>query len=457
VLNDAEKENLRKQLEGELVTPGDAAYDEARRIFNVMIDRHPAAIVRCAAASDVVAAVQFAREHDLRVSIKGAGHNVSGNAICDNGVMIDNSRLKGIQIDAKSRVAKAQPGLTLGDFDKATTAQGFYTTMGVVSKTGIAGLTLGGGLGWLMGKYGLACDNLIGAEVVTSEGKVVRASETENADLLWGLRGGGGNFGVVTQFEYRLHPVEPMTGGLVLHSAERARDVLRLYREKTTKYPDELTMVAAMQNLPDGTPVCGIALGYSGDPVAGGKHLQPIRTFGPPIADLVATVPYLQQQSMLDEAYPSGLYYYWKASMMDTLSDAAIDVLMEYFQTRPSPLTQMFIEHIHGAASRVPVTATAFAHRNEQFNFSILGIWREAKETEANLAWLQECWRELRPHLAPRAYVNYLSQEGAERVREAYGPNYDRLVALKNKYDPKNFFRLNQNIRPTTSKAVPPN
>jgi FAD/FMN-containing dehydrogenase len=405
----------------------------------------------------VVAAVQFAREHDLRVSIKGAGHNVSGNAICDNGVMIDNSRLKGIQIDAKSRVAKAQPGLTLGDFDKATTAQGFYTTMGVVSKTGIAGLTLGGGLGWLMGKYGLACDNLIGAEVVTSEGKVVRASETENADLLWGLRGGGGNFGVVTQFEYRLHPVEPMTGGLVLHSAERARDVLRLYREKTTKYPDELTMVAAMQNLPDGTPVCGIALGYSGDPVAGGKHLQPIRTFGPPIADLVATVPYLQQQSMLDEAYPSGLYYYWKASMMDTLSDAAIDVLMEYFQTRPSPLTQMFIEHIHGAASRVPVTATAFAHRNEQFNFSILGIWREAKETEANLAWLQECWRELRPHLAPRAYVNYLSQEGAERVREAYGPNYDRLVALKNKYDPKNFFRLNQNIRPTTSKAVPPN
>ena len=457
MLNDAEKENLRKQLEGELVTPGDAAYDEARRIFNVMIDRHPAAIVRCAAASDVVAAVQFAREHDLRVSIKGAGHNVSGNAICDNGVMIDNSRLKGIQIDAKSRVAKAQPGLTLGDFDKATTAQGFYTTMGVVSKTGIAGLTLGGGLGWLMGKYGLACDNLIGAEVVTSEGKVVRASETENADLLWGLRGGGGNFGVVTQFEYRLHPVEPMTGGLVLHSAERARDVLRLYREKTTKYPDELTMVAAMQNLPDGTPVCGIALGYSGDPVAGGKHLQPIRTFGPPIADLVATVPYLQQQSMLDEAYPSGLYYYWKASMMDTLSDAAIDVLMEYFQTRPSPLTQMFIEHIHGAASRVPVTATAFAHRNEQFNFSILGIWREAKETEANLAWLQECWRELRPHLAPRAYVNYLSQEGAERVREAYGPNYDRLVALKNKYDPKNFFRLNQNIRPTTSKAVPPN
>ncbi|MGH9817424.1 MAG: FAD-binding oxidoreductase [Candidatus Acidiferrales bacterium] len=450
---DAATNHLRQKLRGELLAPADTGYDEARRIFNAMIDRHPALIVRCAHTDDVAAAVRFAREHSLPVSVKGAGHNVAGNAVCDHGVMIDCSGMKRIEVDTANRIAKAQPGPTLGEFDKATTAQGLFTTMGVVSKTGIAGLTLGGGLGWLMGKFGLACDNLMAAEVVTAEGKVVRASAEENADLLWGLRGGGGNFGIVTRFDYRLHPVEPVIGGLVLHPLGRAIELLRFYRELIANCPDPLTLYVAIQNGPDGTPVCGIAAGYCGEPAGGEGLLAPIRAFGSPIADMIAPVSYVQQQSMIDDFYTAGFSYYWRSAMLDTLSDEAMDVLLEYFQRRPSPLTQMFFEHMHGAASRVPPADTAFAHRSNQLNFSALGIWRESKETDANLAWMHEFWRDLRPHLARRAYVNYLGQEGAERVREAYGPNYERLVALKTKYDPTNFFRFNQNTQPAPSAA----
>jgi FAD/FMN-containing dehydrogenase len=361
--------------------------------------------------------------------------------------------MKGIEIDTVQRTAQAQAGLTLGDFDRATTAHALFTTMGVVSKTGIAGLTLGGGLGWLMGKFGLACDNFIGAEMVTAEGKVVRASEQENPDLLWGLRGGGGNFGVVTRFDYRLHPMEPVIGGLILHSHNELEGLLRFYSERAAASPDELTLVAAMQTLPDGTPVCGFGVGYSGAPAAGERAVTPLRKFGKPIADTVAPVPYVQLQTMLDEAYPSGLYYYWKASMMENLSEEAIGLIAEYFRSRPSPLTQMFFEYIGGAASRVAPTATAFAHRGNRFNFSVLTIWREPREAEANMTWLQEFWKRFEPHRARGAYVNYLSQEGADRVREAYGPNYERLVALKQKYDPTNFFRLNQNIAPKAEAA----
>lgn len=453
MMSQAASMDFRKRVKGELLLPTDGGYDEGRRIFNAMIDRRPAVIVRCAAREDVVAAVQFAREQNLPVSVKGAGHNVSGNAVCEGGVMIDCSRMKGVRVDRQNRLAIAEPGPTLGEFDKATTAEGFFTTLGVVSKTGIAGLTLGGGLGWLMGKYGLACDNLVAADVVTAQGTRVRASAQENPDLLWGLRGGGGNFGIVTQFEYRLHPMEPITGGLLLYPIDRARDVLRHFCEVTAKYPGELTYVQALLNAADGKPVAAIAVGYCGDVVTAEKVLAPIRAFGPPMADLVAPVPYTQQQSMMDDAYPSGLYYYWKASMMDTISEDAARILEHYFKTRPSPLTQMFFEHIHGAAARVPQTATAFAHRREQYNFSVLAFWKDAKETDANMAWLQSFWKEMQPHLGRGAYVNYLSQEGADRVREAYGPNYDRLVALKNKYDPTNFFRYNQNVQPSRSAA----
>jgi FAD/FMN-containing dehydrogenase len=450
LINRAAIENLKKQVRGEILQPSDSAYDEARSIYNAMIDRRPAVIIRCTGTGDAVAGVHFARENELPLSIRSGGHGVSGNAVCHGGVMLDMSKLKSIEIDRPARTAKAQPGMTLGDFDKATTAQKLVTTMGVVSMTGITGLTLGGGLGWLMGKYGLACDNLIGAKVVTAEGKTLHASEDENSDLLWALRGGGGNFGVVTELEYRLHPLEPMLGGMLLYPVTKAKEVLSFYREATQNSLDELTLDAALLNGPDGKPVCGMVAAYNGDPATGEKVLKPIRAFGPPLADMVGPVTYVQHQSMLDAAYPPGQYHYWKGSFIKSVSDEVIGVMTEQFLRCPSKLTSLFLEHLHGAASRVPATATAFPHRFDHYNFGAFGIWADPKDTEANLKWVQEFWQAARPYVTKRAYVNYLNVEGEERVREAYGPNYDRLAALKKKYDPTNFFRLNQNIPPSS-------
>jgi FAD/FMN-containing dehydrogenase len=441
-------EDLRKQVRGEILQPGDAGYDEARSIYNAMIDRRPAVIVRPSGTEDVVATVRFAREQDLPLSIRGGGHNVAGNAVCDDGVMLDMSRMKGIQIDTANRTATADPGLTLGDYDRATTAKNLVSPMGIVSKTGIAGLTLGGGLGWLMGKYGLACDNLIGAEVVTAEGKTVQASEEENPDLLWGLRGGGGNFGVVTKFQYRLHPLEPMLGGLLIHPIDKAREVLRFFREFTQELPDELMFAAGMMTGPDGSVVNAIVAGYMGDPAKGEKAMAPIRAFGPPVADTVAVVPFVQHQSMLDDAYPPGQFHYWKSGFLQGLPDEAIDALIEQFHKRPTLLTQVLLEHIHGAVSRVPETATAFPNRSLPYNLGGFCIWDNPKDEDAGRKWVKEFWQALQPYLSGRVYVNYLGQEGPDRVREAYGPVYDRLAALKKKYDPTNFFQLNQNIPP---------
>jgi FAD/FMN-containing dehydrogenase len=441
-------EGLKRQLRGEILQPGDAGYDEARTIYNAMIDRRPAVIVRPAGTEDVVAAVRFAREHDLPLSIRGGGHNVAGNAVCDDGVMLDMSRMKGIQIDTASRTAIADPGLTLGDYDKATTAQDLVSPMGIVSKTGIAGLTLGGGMGWLGGKYGLACDNLIGAEVVTAEGQTMKASEKENSDLLWGLRGGGGNFGVVTKFLYRLHPLEPMLGGLLIHPISKAKGLLHFYREITQQLPDQLSIVAGLMTAPDGNVVSVMVAGYMGDPAKGEKAMAPIRAFGPPLADTVAVVPFVQHQSMFDEAFPPGQFHYWKSGFIGTIPDDAIDVCIEHFYRRSSPLTQVVLEHMHGAASRVPATATAFPHRFDHYALSGFCIWTNPAEKDVNIRWVEGFWEAVRPYLSGRVYVNYLGQEGADRVREAYGPNFDRLAALKKKYDPTNFFRLNQNVPP---------
>jgi FAD/FMN-containing dehydrogenase len=449
MVNEAAVQALKKQVRGEVILPSDPGYDEARSVYNAMIDRRPAVIVRCAGTADVVVGVRFAREQDLPLSIRGGGHNVAGNAVCDGGVMLHMGKLKSVQVDVKNRTATAQPGVTLGDYDQATTPQGMVTPTGVVSKTGIAGLTLGGGLGWLMGKYGLACDNLIGAEVVTAEGKTLQVSEQENADLLWGLRGGGGNFGIVTEFRYRLHPLDPTIGGLLIYPLSKSKEVLRFYREITQECPDELVIAAALLNSPDGVPVCGFAVSYNGDPAQGEKVLAPIRVFGPPVADTVAPVPFLQHQSMFDATYPAGQLHFWKAGFMNSLPEEAMDVAIEHFAHRPSPLTTLFFEHMHGAASRVLADATAFAHRFDHYNFSAYGIWEDPRATDVNVKWVQEFWQAARPFLSGRAYVNYLGQEGADRVREAYGPNYQRLVALKKKYDPTNFFRLNQNIPPS--------
>ena len=449
-MNRAATEELKKQVRGEVLLPQDAGYDEARSVYNAMIDRRPEAIVYCSGTEDARASVRFAREHGLPLSIRGGGHSVAGNAVAEGGVMLHMGRLKGVEVDAKNRTATAQPGVTLGDYDKATTPLNLVTPTGVVSRTGIAGLTLGGGLGWLMGRFGLACDNLMGAEVVTAEGKVVQASETENSDLLWGLRGGGGNFGIVTQFRYRLHPLDPTMGGLLIYPLEKSKEVLRFYREITHDCPDELVVAAALLNSPDGVPVCGFAVSYNGDLAKGEKVLAPIRAFGPPVAHTVASVPFVQAQSMFDATYPNGQYHYWKAGFMNSLPDEAMDVAMEHFADRPSPLTTLFLEHMHGAASRVPEDATAFAHRFDHYNFSAYGIWEDPKANDANVKWVQDFWKDARPFLSGRAYVNYLGQEGADRVREAYGPNFDKLAALKKKYDPTNFFRLNQNIPPAS-------
>ena len=414
-----------------------------------MIDRRPAAIVFCSGTADAAACVRFARGHGLPLSIRGGGHSVAGNAVCDAGVMLHMGKLKGVRVDVKNRTAAAQPGVTLGDYDQATTSHNLVTPMGVVSRTGIAGLTLGGGLGWLMGKYGLACDNLMGAEVVTAEGETVQVSETENADLLWGLRGGGGNFGIVTEFRYRLHELEPTIGGLLIYPLEKSKEVLRFYREITHECPDELAVAAALLNTPDGAPMSAFVVSYNGDPKQGEKVLAPIRAFGPPAVDAVGLVPFLQHQSMFDASYPTGQFHYWKAGFMNSLPEEAMDVAMEHFARRPSRLTTLMFEHVHGAASRVPEDATAFAHRFDHYNFSAFGVWADAKDNEVNRKWVEDFWGDARAHLSGRAYVNYLSsQEGAERVREAYGPNYGRLAALKKKYDPKNFFRMNQNIPP---------
>jgi FAD/FMN-containing dehydrogenase len=441
-------EGLRKQVRGEILQPSDAGYDEARSIYNALIDRRPAVIVRPAATEDVAAVVRFAREQELPLSIRGGGHSVSGNAACEAGVMLDMSKMKGIQKDVASRTATADAGLTLGDYDKATTAQNFVSPMGIVSKTGIAGLTLGGGMGWLMGKYGLACDNLIGADVVTAEGKTVRASEEENSDLLWGLRGGGGNFGVVTKFQYRLHPLEPMLGGLLIHPVEKAPELLRFYRDVTQDLPDELIVYAAMLTAPDGNPVCAMVVAYMGDPAKGEKALEKIRAFGPPVADTVAVVPFVQHQSMFDDAYPRGQFHYWKSGFMNAVTDEAIDALVDQFHHRATPLTHFVLEHMHGAATRVPETATAFPHRFVSYNLGAFSIWDNAKDEDAGREWVAGFWPAVKPYLTGGVYVNYLGQEGADRVREAYGPVYDRLAALKRKYDPTNFFRLNQNIPP---------
>ena len=447
-MNQAAIEELKKQVRGEVLQPSDAGYGEARTIYNAMIDRRPAAIVFCSGTADAAACVRFAREHGLPLSIRGGGHNIAGNAVCDGGVMLHMGRLRGVRVDAKDRTATAQPGATLGDYDQATTRHDLVTPLGVVSKTGIAGLTLGGGLGWLMGKHGLACDNLIGAEVVTAEGKTVQASQTENADLLWGLRGGGGNFGIVTEFRYRLHPLGTIIGGLLIYPLAKSKEVLRFFREITQQLPDELVVAAAILNGPDGTPVSAFVVCYNGDPQQGEKILAPIRAFGPPVADMVGPVPYIQHQSMFDASYPPGQFHYWKAGFMNSLPEEVMDVAIEQFACRSSPLASLMIEHMHGAASRVPADATAFAHRFEQYNFSAFGIWQDAKDSDVNRKWAQDSLQAVEPYLSGRAYVNYLGQEGASRVHEAYGPNYERLAALKKKYDPTNFFRLNQNIPP---------
>ena len=435
-------------LRGEMLLPGDSSYDVARRVFNAMIDRRPALIVRCAGTEDVVRGVAFARTHALPLSLRGGGHSVAGNAVCDGGVMLDLSSMKRIQVDPSKRIAVAEPGLTLAEFDRATQTHGLATPLGIVSVTGIAGLTLGGGIGWLNGAYGLACDNLLAAEIVTADGQILTASQDEHADLLWGLRGGGGNFGVVTSFTYQLHPVGIVLAGALTYPTERARDAMRFYHEFSSTSPDELSTAGMLTRDADGNAVFSVALCYSGEIADGERVLQPLRSFGPPTVDAVAPFDYCAFQSGGDTGFPDGRQHYWKASFLPELSDEAIDILLHHAAQMPSPYSAVGLQQMSGVASRVDPQATAFAHRDRHYDCNILSQWDDPAQTAENLAWTRRFFDKMQPFMGRGVYANNLGDEGEERVRAAYGANYERLAALKATYDPTNLFRLNQNIAP---------
>lgn len=464
MLDSTALDDLGGMFRGALIRPGDAGYESARRVWNGMIDRRPQVIARCTGVADVKAAITFAREHELPTAVRGGGHNVAGNAVCDDGIVIDLSPMKGVHVDPIARTVRAQPGVTWGEFDRETQVFALATTGGLVSTTGIAGLTLGGGIGWLARKHGTSCDNLLAAEVITADGRLLTATATENADLFWGLRGGGGNFGVVTSFEYRLHPVGPaVLAGPVLHAGEDAGQVLRFFRDYVATAPDELTVVASFMKAPSepflppevhGRLVIALAVCYAGDIDAGERVLTPLRAFGKPLADLIQPMPYTTLQSMQDEGYPPGLQNYWKSSYVDELSDDAIDTVLAHAAHMTSPRSGFYFEHLGGAIAR-PREQTAFGHRNTTFDLAILSLWDDPRESEDHIAWTRDFWEAMLPYASQGVYVNNLGNEGEERVRAAYGaPTYERLVQLKAKYDPDNFWRLNQNITPHATAAT---
>ena len=441
-------QKFKAQLRGELIQQGDPYYEKARKVFNGMIDKQPALIVRCAGVADVIEAVQFARETDALVSIRGGGHGVVGNAVCDDGLVIDLSGMKSVRVNPKERTARAEGGVTWGDFDHETLAFGLATTGGIVPSTGIAGLTLGGGIGHLNRKYGLACDNLMSADVVTADGHFRRTSAEEHVDLFWGLRGGGGNFGVVTSFQYRLHPVGSVLGGQIVYPLDQAKKVLRFYRDWSTAAPDELRVDATLLSGIHG-PALAIMVCYCGEPEEGDKVLRPLRSCGSPMVDTVAPVPYATVQNLLTEVFQPGFLHYWKSGFVQTFSDEAIEAIVDFFAgTVPGFFAAIAIEHLGGAVSRVGPQETAFNHRDAQHSLLVLRMWQDPADSEANIAWGRRCFRTAEPFLKGGVYVNYLGDEGGARVRAAYGANYDRLSAIKKKYDPTNFFHLNQNIKP---------
>ncbi|HEY7316682.1 MAG TPA: FAD-binding oxidoreductase [Candidatus Binatia bacterium] len=448
-LDQASIADLSPRFLGVLLRPGESGYDNVRQVHNGMIDRRPALIAGCVGNADIVDAVNFARTHGLELAVRGGGHNVAGRAVCDGGLMIDLSLMKGIHVDPFRHTARAQGGVTWREFNRETQVHGLATTGGVISTTGIAGLTLGGGLGWLMAKYGLATDNLISAEVITASGDIMRASNNENADLFWGLQGGGGNFGVVSWFEYRLHPVTTVTSGLVAHPFDCARDVLKFFRELTSGLPDDLTIFGGLLHAPDGAQIAAVIVCHCGPLAEAETALQPIKKFGIPILDSIGPTSYEETNRMLDAGFPRGALNYWKSHFMSELSDQAIDTLVSQFAACPSPMSGLVLEHIHGAATRVGMSETAFPHRREGYNLLIVSEWLDPADNARNIAWARESYDLMRPSFAAGRYVNYLGDDdGKDAVAAAYGPNYQRLRMLKAKYDPTNLFHLNQNIRP---------
>ena len=444
--------DLSASFRGQLLKPADKGYEEARKVHNGLVDKRPALIARCRSVADVVDAVALATSLGLEVAVRGGGHNVAGRATIDGGIMIDLSPMKGVHVDAVRKTVRAQGGVTWGEVNRETQLHGLAVTGGVVSTTGIAGLTLGGGLGWLMGKYGLALDNLRAVELVTADGNVLRASEQEQPDLFWALRGGGGNFGIATNLEYNLHTVGPViTGGPIIYPIDRSRDVLEFFRASTRSLPDEHTLFATLTHAPDGSgaEVAALVTCHCGPTADAERAIRPLKEFGTPILDAVGPMLYCQLNSMLDANYPRGALNYWKSNFLSELSDAAIATMIECFARCPTPMGQLLLEHIHGAATRVNATDAAFPHRQEGYNFLVLAQWMQLDDTSRCISWARETYESMRPFFASGRYVNYLDDdEVGDPVAAAYGPNYQRLQRIKAKYDPKNFFRMNQNIRP---------
>lgn len=443
-------EALQSRFGGEVLTPASSDYETARRIWNGMIDRKPAVIARCFQPQDVADAIRFAIDEDVYPAVRAGGHNVAGIASIEGGMVIDVSRMKQLRVDAAAKIAVAQTGLTWGEFDAGTAVQGLATTGGLISTTGIAGLTLGGGIGWLMGRCGLVCDNTIAYEVVTAEGEFLRASAGEHPDLFWALKGGGGNFGVVTSIAYRLYPITTVLSGMVLYPLAQGGEVLRRYRDFVRSgLPDELIVYAAAIRTPDGTPCVAFIPAYCGHDLAAGQvWIDKLKSFGSVLADMTGPMPYVAMQQMLDAAAPYGIRSYWKSNFLESLPDDAIDVIVAFAQDCPSPRTFLILEHAHGAASRVASNATAFAMRKEGLDLVIFSVWEDAAEDAANIKWTRDLFGSMQSWSAGAAYVNALSEDDGSRVGEAFGQNLDRLRAIKAKYDPQNRFRRNHNILP---------
>ena len=453
-------DELGGSFHGELLLPTRPGYDAARRIWNGAIDRHPACIARCTGVADVLAAVRFARRRDLVVAVRSGGHGVAGHAVCDGGLVIDLSPMKGITVDPRARTARAQAGVLWGELDRETQLHGLATVGGIVTHTGIAGLTLGGGIGWLMRKHGATVDNLLSADVVTAQGEIVAASEDENPDLFWAIRGGGGNFGIVTSFEYRLHPVGPIVlAGQVFHPLEDAPELLRFYREFITAAPDELTTIFELSVAPPapflpeevhGKPIVWVGACYAGSPEEGAEVVRPLKQFGRPIVDLLEPKPYTALQSMFDPMVPHGWHRYWKSVELPALTDDAIDTLVERASAQTSSKSYCIVFQLGGALARAGEHETAFSQRDAAHDVNVNAVWTEEDPDAArHVAWARDFFDAMQPHARGRVYVNFLGDEGGDRVRQAYGArNYERLVEIKRAFDPTNFFRLNQNVRP---------
>ena len=440
---------LSKEFMGQVLGPGDIGYEDARRVHNGLIDKRPALIARCRGPADVAESIASARANGLEIAVRGGGHSAAGRAVVDGGLVIDLSLMKGIHVQPRRRSARAQGGVTWREFNRETQAHALATTGGSVSTTGIAGLTLGGGLGWLMAKHGLTVDNLLSAEIVTADGVILTVSDEEYPDLFWAIRGGGGNFGVVTSFEYQLHPVGPtITGGFVAHPFERANDVLRWYRDITATAPEELGAMAALMHGPDGSKMAAIAICHCGDLKEGAATAERIRSYGSPAIDVMGPMPYCEQNMLLDAAFPTGSLNYWTSNFIESLSDETIREVLDGFARAVSPMNQVVFEHFHGRAVSVPVTATAFPHRREGFNMLVISQWLEPADTDREIQWARDLYKAMQPFYAAGRYINYQSDVDADVVAAAYGPNYARLRAIKGRYDPDNLFHVNQNIAP---------